>query len=149
MACCPERQYEAAKLAGIGYESFVFIRKLLILKDQHIPQQVKAIIAEALDSVEKTRKIKHAEKMAGALIKKYWIRGKDGKAPKRQQRLDQTLITIRESCETTVDMEIPRDLSPQAARDAVVTLVASQELISRLCRRLLGDETGDETGAET
>jgi hypothetical protein len=64
--------------------------------------------------------------------------------PKRQKRLDQTLIHIRESCESTRDMEMPTRLDDAEIRKAVATLSVSIELIGQLMKRLLGEGDDDD-----
>lgn len=135
---------DASKAAGIGYSSYRFINRLLTLKTKNLPDQQKEKVERALASIDKTRSTSKAQSMMNEIIKEFWPKTPTPRKQKRvdkknNKRLDQTLIHIRESCETTRDMEIPKDLSPRAAKEAAATLAESTVLIGRLIGRLLGE----------
>lgn len=140
----PKDTESAAKSIGIDVKVYRLIMKLLTLQEGHIPHHHRETIDRALKLIEQTKRAAKARALTSGLIKELWQKKDDGKSWKREKRFSQTLISISESCETTKDMEIPRDLSPAAAREATATLAGSMELIARLMRRLLGEEIDHE-----
>jgi hypothetical protein len=151
MSAHPKQPGVAAKMIGMDRDGFAFIRKLLILRDQHITQQDKSVIEHALDKIEQERGIKSVRRMVAPVLARLWharsivgVIDLSTKAKKHQARLDSTLLAIRESCESTRDLKLPRNLTPDDARKALTELAVSSELIAHLIRRLLGD--GEENG---
>lgn len=129
-----------ASAIGLSRRAYSFIHKMLVLQEQHIPQSHKETLRQALALVDEDKNISRARQLAGDVVDALWQKRKTPTKTKMQnKRLDQTLIHIRESCECTRDMAIPRDLTPDAAREAVATLAASTILIGQLIRRLLGE----------
>lgn len=133
-----------AHAIGLDHAAYSFIHKLLTLRGQHIPQRHIDLIDRALAQIDRQGRISSEVRDLTRETLGLWRHKKDDNLPRRQRRLDQTLINIRESCESTRDMEIPRDLSPAAVQEAIKQLAASGELICRLTRRLLGEETSDD-----
>lgn len=137
------KKEEGARTIGLDYRAYSFIIKLINLHDDPLQQQHKALIAEALAMIDKQKCLSGARQLTKGLEEllnrnRGRVRDVVSKTKKQNRRLDQTLIHISESCENTRDMEIPRDLSPQAAQEAIATLAASTVLIGQLMRRLLG-----------
>jgi len=133
----------AAKAIGIHKDNLRFVQKMLIIKNQRIPEEARAKIDEAIASLEKHRSMTKVRDLAGPILDQYWQKVKDApaKIKKQRRRLDATIVAIRESCDSTREMEIPRALTPQEARRAVAELAISIELIGRLMRQLLGEES--------
>jgi hypothetical protein len=135
----------------IGKHTTAFIAKLLALRGR-VSEEERSRIDKALASVDLTRSTATARVMTRELLDKYGIRGlNDGnrrriKNRKQSRRLDSTLTSIREGCESTRDLELPH-LSNVESIEAVTTLLISMELMSKLIRRLLG-VTEEEEGAD-
>jgi Protein of unknown function (DUF3102) len=66
-----------------------------------------------------------------------------------RRRFDQTLMSIRESCESTVDMHLPNELERDEVSVAVGSLAASVELIDKLITKLEGKPATTEELAPT
>lgn len=60
---------------------------------------------------------------------------------KRQRRLDRVLLVVSEAGEMAAEMEVPRLLSEDAAREAAATLAAGIDRFEQLERRLPGSST--------
>jgi hypothetical protein len=138
----PNNASRAAKFIHINKSHFSIFRKLVILQDRVIPQECRDQIEDIIKYAETNKRLdKATRKKANDLITEYF-KFKDPRhiIEKRQRRLDQTLIHIRESCESSKDMEIPNDLSQDDIRKAIATLAASTVLIGKLMRRLTGEE---------
>jgi hypothetical protein len=54
-----------------------------------------------------------------------------------RRRFEQTIICIRKSCASTVDMTLLQDLTKEHIVDAIGALTESREMISRLLRKLI------------
>ena len=138
MAVYPNSIQEGARAIGLDYRVFSLMNKLLVLRGQEgVPQEHRDTINAALQSIEDQRHARKAEVMTAEIIEQHWqSKGND----KARRRLEQTLIHIGESCESTVDMEIPKGLTQKEVREAVLTLNRSIEFVCRLTRRLMGEE---------
>ena len=150
-------QQVAAKSIPMDVGSYSLVRQLLLLLESHISNDEKDQVRRAIADIDSsgfwTKKIWLVDcpsvEAASLIVKKYVKRGrlklsKDKTGHQQiQRRLETTLIHIRESCESTADMEIPIDLSPADAKKAIATLARSTGHISRLIRRLSGENEDD------
>lgn len=142
MEAFPNDMESAAKVLSMSRSNFSFIRKLMILQeDQWVPREAKMSIQKCLASIEKEHRIERTvTKVGGDVIKRYWVVKKDRPAriAMRLKRFDQNMVAIRESCECTLDMVIPRELNQDEIADTISSLTISVEQINKLIRRLLG-----------
>ena len=138
MAVYPGNIQMGAKAISLDYRVYSLMSKLFVLRDQEgVPQEHRDTINAALQSIEAQRSVHKAEAMTAEIVEQHWqSKGND----KARRRLEQTLIHIGESCESTVDMEIPKGLTQKEVREAVLTLNRSIEFVCRLTRRLMGEE---------
>lgn len=139
----PKNREDGARDVGIGQHTYSFIVKLIEIKSDRRHERHWPKIDAALSAIDKNRNALEARLITADfsdLFKRRVgkSRGEIRKTAKQNKRLDQALISIRESCETTSDMEIPRYLSQREALKAVATLAASSVLIGRFIGRLLG-----------
>lgn len=143
----PKQGANAARLVGLNWRVFAFVRQLLILLDRPLSMSDRDAVITALTVVEKDRQFRPARRLVIKILDREFPSRRDRREletphviKKRMLRYDKTLMHIRESCESTVDMEIPRGLKPHDVKEALTSLAVSVELLGRLMHRLIGDE---------
>lgn len=141
MAEHPRQSNLGAAVAGIDQRAYRFIKRLLVLSEQNLPTADKEIILSALDEIEKNRIITAAYRSAGAVVEKYSRRESSYTVGQRRLRFDKTVANIGVTCESTGELEIPRDLTQKAVNEAIASLSASIQQIGLLIRRLTGETT--------
>lgn len=137
---------KASKAVGLSRSSFVFVRQLLTLKDKGtLTTEELAKVEEALNEINKERRINKAEGMVNGIIKKYWTpKTTNGRTKEEQKlenkthaRLESTLFLIREACTNNDEMKIPM-LTQQQKSAAIETLAESiaglADLINKIKR---------------
>lgn len=141
--------YSGARQAKIGRNSYRTIKRLLDLHKSHnINDQQRAALDEVFKKIDTERYI--SQQTLNIIDRNFTekklsrannAKRQDKSAEKKKNlRLDRTLISISETCDSMKDMILPADLSPEKTREAIETLAISQELIAKLMRRLLGAE---------
>jgi hypothetical protein len=141
MECSPKHQEDAAKLIDMHKESYSFIRKLIIIgQDPLLPKEDREKLDGVFTAIEKDRSLAHVRVPGRDLINRHWQKKKEPSyvVNHRRRRFDQTIVAIREGCESTSEMTLPRDLKREDISDAISSLSMSIELISKLVRRLTG-----------
>jgi hypothetical protein len=148
MSAVAKDQHVAAKISGITYVNYVIVSRLIhIAENSLLNSEDRNIIQECFDAIEHDGKIRESVKQKiAAVINEHWIRRKD--APyviaRRRKRYEAALMTIYESCESTANMELPKDLNRDEAFDAVGQLGKSMTLLGKLIQRLTGSESSEE-----
>jgi hypothetical protein len=141
MATFPKRQDDAARSIHMHKDNFSFIRKLILIgRDPLLSREDREKLNECFRVLERERRIVDITEAGRDLIERRWIKRKESPyvLSHRRKRFDQTIMAIRESCESTSDMMLPRDLERENIADAISSLATSVELISKLMRKLVG-----------
>lgn len=150
MLAHPKKTDAAALVAGINPRAYRLIRKLLILSEQNLPLDDKDAIKHALTIIEHTRGVGgQVEKLLQDVMERNWLKRKENPhaIKQRMRRFDKTILHIQESCESSAELRIPRELASADVIHAIASLSASIEMIGRLMRRLAGETLEDkETG---
>lgn len=120
---------------GMDSEVFAFISRLVTMRDESDPgSSTRDTFDLALASIDQNKNTVVAARLVPELGRTR------GHADRRwhQRRLDQTLVHIRESCENTLYLEVPVEMTREEMLEAVAALSRSSELIARLMTKLLG-----------
>lgn len=145
MRAFPKHSHEAAKLISMGNANFLFLRRLITIYDKSfLPREDKEAIDACFEYIEKNRRVGGIRRIGQEIIAKHlngrWRIVRSHAVSHRRKRFDQTVLTICESCESSVNMELPDDVSKDDVLKAIGSLSKSIELIGKLVRRLVGDE---------
>jgi hypothetical protein len=152
----PYNQHSGARMIGIANNDYRFIRRMILLSElDAVPVEDRQTLARAIEMLDTHKTVRFSRELADKIVEEHWSKYKrppprtyeikqiqKRKQKDNQKRLDQTLLHIGEGCESTRDMDIPKDLTAAEIKHAAFTLASSIELMGCLMRRLL--EQGED-----
>jgi hypothetical protein len=143
----PDRVNDAHKAIGIGRERYATVRKLLIIQKRHLHIDERELLEKTLKKIDRDGAI--SREVAGVVddfISRYWTRSKEKphEVKRKNRAFEMTMIHICEGCESTKDIVIPPEMTQREREKAISELATSAELISRLIKRLLGEQVHHE-----
>lgn len=133
-----------AKLANVSRNVYDFVRKLLLLsEDDRLTPDHRVVLRGALRMVDKEKRTKTAEVIAGGIVNEYWARKtmtgvteqQKTSHRKRKKIFESVLFHIREACANNDEVEIPA-LRQEERTQAVDTLIKSIENLSAMARKI-------------
>jgi hypothetical protein len=150
----PHNLRRAARVAGICWDNFNFICKLLELQKVVPDPMHQGIITRALQCVEQERRTVEARKIAGGIVNQYWpgerarviearkIAGSDVRTRRGngssdallKAKFDRALLGISINC--CDDVVIPGNLPPDAVEAALRTVVEGRRALRQFAVRL-------------
>lgn len=145
MRAFPGNAALAAKSINMGESSFRFIRRLVTLEARpSLPCANREVVQKCLSLIESERQLGSARKIInGIAIQPDLKKDRSYIVNTRRRRFDQNLTAINESCESTIEMELPKDINQDETLKAIRTLSRSVELIGKLLQKLVGGNTDE------
>jgi hypothetical protein len=143
----PKSSDRAALAVGLGKARFAMVRKLLVIAERHLSADDRDLLEATLKKIEAGGDITGDTMNAvSSLLSRHWTRAKEKphQVKKKNKAFEMTMMHICEGCENTKDIVIPKEMTQRERDKAISALATSSELISRLIKRLLGEQVHHE-----
>jgi len=146
MRAFPGDSKAASRSINMGSDNYTFIKRLILINDKpFLSREEKATIKRCFDFIESERRIRPIKTIGDNVIKRHWNTRRESNytVAHRRKRFDVTVIAINEGCESTVNMELPDNISEEEVAKTLGSLARSIELLGKLMQKLVGEGVND------